>query len=33
MNKLSVMILCTNTAKGTKSLGSIGLLKLNNKKI
>ena len=32
MNKLSVMILCTNTAKGTKSLGSIGLLKLNNKK-
>ena len=32
MNKLSVVILCTNAIKGTKSLGSIGLLKLNKSK-
>ena len=30
MKNLSVLILCTNTAKGTKSLGSIGLLKKKN---
>ena len=32
MNNLSIVILCTNIIKGTKSLGSMGLLKITNKK-
>ena len=32
MNNISIVILCTNTVKGTKSLGSIPLLKINEKK-
>lgn len=32
MKDLSTIILCTNTVKGTKSLGSIPLLKINEKK-